>query len=202
MRVEAFRKQQANPRPRFENVLTRLSIVPDLAPDRVMLAPDAAEVHGIELTASLEGSRGRYWASLTWSDSLDVFGDVEIARSWDQTWSASAGIDWSYGPWRVSGIAAGHTGWPTTRLADGILGPRNATRLPYYASVDLRAEYHRPLSLGSLTLAVGVANSMNRNNICCSDLTQVAAPDGAAMLGTRPRSWLPLVPSLSVLWEF
>ena len=202
LRIEGFRKRQSAPRPRFENVLTRLSIVPDLAPDRVLLAPDEAEIAGVELTASFEGPHARHWASLSWSNSVDTLGNVDTARSWDQAWAFSTGVDWTRGAWRFSAIAAGHSGWPTTRLQDGILGSRNAARLPYYASVDLRAEYHRPLALGRLTLAADVTNSMNRNNICCSDLTIVEGPDGRPMLGASNRSWLPLVPSVSVLWEF
>ncbi len=202
LRIEGFRKRQSDPRPRFENVLDTLSVIPELAPDRVLVAPDAAEVHGAELSVIAEGLQSTRWIALTWSDAVDAVGGQYVPRSWDQPWAVTAGIDWTQGPWRIGAIASAHRGWPTTLVEETGLGDRNADRLPTYATLDLRAEYRRPLAIGSLALAFELTNALNRRNICCAELIATDDGGGNTSFDTRKLDWLPIVPSISVLWEF
>ena len=202
LRIEGFQKRQSEPRPRFENLFDTLSIIPELAPDRVPVAPGAAEVRGAELSVTAQGLLSTSWIALAWSDAVDLVDGRHVPRSWDQTWAIGAGIDWTRGHWRFGAIASAHRGWPTTRLEESSLGNRNASRLPTYATLDLRAEYRRPLSLGSLTLAFELTNSLNRQNICCAELIVTDDGNGNTLFDTKKRDWLPVVPSISVLWEF
>lgn len=202
LRVEGFRKDQSTPRPRFENALNVLSILPEIAPDRIRLAPDFAEVRGLEVSASLEDPQLRRWISLGWSDARDKFMGQKVPRSWDQTWAITAGLEMRRGAWQFGAVATAHRGWPTTALQvepDGTfrLGPRNGSRLPTYASIDLRAEYQRPFGGGVLTYGAEVSNALDRSNTCCIELS--GAEDGR--LSVRDLSWLPLVPSLHIRWE-
>jgi outer membrane receptor protein involved in Fe transport len=206
LRAEAFIKHQSSPRPRFENVLNPLSLLPELAPDRVMIAPSFSESRGVELSIAHASGRWSRWMSVTWANAHDEIDGRDVARSWDQVWSVTAGLQWAYGPWQLDAIANVHQGWPSTPLvidADGNLhlDARNSSRLPTYASVDVRAQYKRRLGDGSLAVALEVTNALNRRNACCSELG-VQEVEGATWITTEQASWLPPVPSLSVLWEF
>ena len=68
-------------------------------------------------------------------------------------------------------------------------------------ALDLRAEYRRPLAVGSLALTFELMNAVNIGNTCCYKL--LAEDDGSGVTFTTNTSdWLPLVPSIGVLWEF
>lgn len=202
LRVEAFRKRQSDPRPHFENLLDPMSLVPEIAPDRVMVAPSSAEIRGVELSLILEESGYTWWTSLAWSEAWDRIDGERISRSWDQTWAATAGVDWTHRTWRFAAVAGAHRGWPTTRVFETELGERNASRFPTRGFLDLRAERRRPLATGSLTLTIELSNAINVGNTCCQDLIASDDGSGTVIFSTREDDWLPLVPSVGVLWEF
>ena len=202
LRVEGFRKIQSAPRPRFENMLDTLSVIPELAPDRVLIAPQSAEMRGVEVSVTSEKVDTKRWLSVSWSDAVDSENGLRVPRSWDQTWAITAGMDWIRGLWRLGAIAGAHRGWPTTRVDETGLGGRNRDRLSTYATLDLRAEYRRPLAIGSIALTFELINALNRQNICCSELIAIDDGSGNTTFETRRRDWLPILPSIGVLWEF
>ena len=195
LRVEAFRKRQSDPRPHFENLLDPMSLVPEIAPDRVMVAPASAEIRGVELSLILEESGYTWWTSLAWSEAWDRVDGERVSRSWDQTWAATAGIDWTHRTWRFAAVAGARRGWPTTRVFETELGERNATRFPTRGFLDLRAERRRPLATGSLTLTFELSNAVNVGNTCCQELIASDDGSGAVIFSTRKttgcRSCLP-----------
>lgn len=202
LRFEWFRKLQSDPRPHFENLLDPLSVAPEIAPDRVMIAPQSAEIRGAELSLVSETSAFTWWSSLSWSEATDRIDGRRVPRSWDQTWSATAGLDWIRGDWRFGAIASSHRGWPTTRVFPAALGERNAARYPTRIGFDLRAEYRRPLTVGSLAFTIEVTNALNVGNACCQQLLSSDDGSGGVIFTTRRSDWLPVVPSIGVLWEF
>ena len=202
LRVEAFSKRQSEPRPHFENLLDPMSLIPEIAPDRVMVAPASAEIRGVELSLISEESDYTWWTSLAWSEAWDRVDGESVLRSWDQTWAATAGIDWMHRQWRFAAVAGVHRGWPTTKVFETELGERNAARFPTRAFLDLRAERRKPLATGSLTLTLELTNAINVGNTCCSELNVADDGSGAVIFSTRASDWLPLVPSVGVLWEF
>lgn len=202
IRLEWFRKLQTEPRPHFENLLDPLSVVPEVAPDRVMIVPQSADIRGAELSLVSEWRALGWWASLAWSEAKDIVAGRRLPRSWDQSWAVTAGFDWTRGDWRYGAVAAAHRGWPTTRVLPTSLGQRNAARFPSRVGLDLRAEYRRPLPLGRLAVTIEVSNALNVGNACCQEL--VPSPDGSGgvVFASRRSDWLPVVPSVGVLWEF
>jgi hypothetical protein len=198
LRAEWFRKFQRDPRPRFENLLDPLTVLPEIGPDRVEVAPNAASVRGAEVTAIAEGTALTWWAGVTWSEAEDGLDGERVPRSWDQTWSFSAGVDWIRGDWRFGAVTTAHRGWPTTLVEESELGERNKARFGTRFAVDLRAEYRRPLAVGSLALTFELMNAVNVGNTCCYKL--IPGEDGT--FTTRTSDWLPLVPSIGALWEF
>jgi hypothetical protein len=202
LRIEWFRKLQSDPRPRFENLLDPMSLLPEIAPDRVEVAPLAAEVRGAEISAVSEHRDLTWWLGLVWSEAWDSLGGRREPRNWDQTWAVTAGIDWVRGQWRFGAVAGSHRGWPTTRVRDDELSARNSDRFGDRATLDLRAEYRRPLAIGSLAVTLEVTNAINVGNTCCQRLIPLDDGAGGTSFATQESDWLPVVPSIGVLWEF
>jgi hypothetical protein len=202
LRLEWYRKLQSDPRPHFENLLDPMSLVPEIAPDRIEVAPLAAEVRGAEISAVADGRMLNWWVGLAWSEAWDSLGGRRQARSWDQTWAVTAGFDWVHGSWRYGAVASTHRGWPTTQVGSDSLGPRNEDRFPTRATIDLRAEYRRPLAVGNLAVTFEVTNALNVGNACCQRLILEDDGAGGTSFTTQETAWLPTVPSIGVLWEF
>jgi len=211
LRVEAYRKDYDSLKPRYESLFDPLSLVPELRWDRVRIAPDSARAEGVEtLLTRRSGDPWNGWLSYTWSRVADEEDGVETRRSWDQTHSVGAGLTWASGPWIATLAAAYHTGWPTTpvSVADAgtpqaaiVVGRRNSIRYDDYSSVDLRVSRSFELRRGDLDVFAEVTNAFNQRNACCTDFSY-AYPDGQLVLEREYRHWLPLVPSVGVLWKF
>jgi outer membrane cobalamin receptor len=202
LRLEGFRKSQSDPRPHFENLLDPLSLIPEIAPDRARIAPTSAEIRGAELSLVAELRDLTWWAGATWSEAFDRVDTERVPRSWDQTWAVNAGVDWTRGNWRYGAAIGSHRGWPTTRVLATSLGERNAARFKNRATLDLRAEYRKALAIGSVAVTFEVTNAINVGNTCCSELITHDDGAGGITFTTRRSDWLPVVPSIGVLWEF
>lgn len=211
LRVEAYRKDYDDLKPRYESLFDPLSLVPELRWDRVRIAPDSARAEGVETLLTRRSSDPwNGWLSYTWSRVTDDEDGVETRRSWDQTHSVGAGLTWTSGPWIATLAAAYHTGWPTTpvSVADAgtpqaaiAVGRRNSIRYDDYSSVDVRVSRSFELRRGDLDVFAEVTNAFNQRNACCTDYSY-AYPGGQLTLEREHRHWLPLVPSVGVLWRF
>lgn len=212
LRIEAYRKEYGRIRPRFENLFNPLVLLPETEFDRVMIAPDSARAEGVELLLRWR-SQGpwRGWLGYTWSQAKDRIDGRDVLRSWDQKHAVNVGVGWASGPWTVTVTDTFHTGWPTTRLAlvptspgvvEPVIGARNATRFDDYNSLDFRVTRTFALSRGALDVFVEVSNATSRENPCCVEYTVAAQPDGSVVLDEDVDHWLPLVPSIGVLWRY
>lgn len=211
LRVEAYTKDYDDLRARYENLFDPISLVPDLRGDRVRIAPDSARADGAELLLARRSTDPwNGWLSYTWSRVEDRIDGRDVPRSWDQVHAVSTGVTWAKGPWDASIALAYHTGWPTTTVRlvtpdgsspDVEIGQRNGNRLEAFASLDLRVSRTFPLRIGELTAHAEVTNALNRDNPCCVDyaVTQDGPP---YRLLRDAQSWLPVVPSIGVLWKF
>lgn len=211
LRVEAYRKDYQRLRPRFENLLNPLVVLPELKPDRIRIEPDSATAEGVELSINYDSGGPRTaWLSYSLSRVEDRVASDRIDRSWDQTHFISAGAAHRGPRWEVSLAAAWHSGWPTTAVELAKLepfplvaaGPRNDERLGTYARFDARLA--RRFSFDSrqqLTVFLEINNLTNRGNDCCVEY-QIETEDGPAFLDVATVKSLSLVPSLGVVWEF
>ena len=204
-------------RPRFENVFDPLVLIPELHPDRVRIDASAASARGAELTmGGGDADDGLlWWASYGWAEIKDMFADGNVERSWDQTHTVKAGLNWSPGRWNISTTASVHTGWPKTELIsetvsnpdgsqDLILSttPRNSLRYSTFHSLDMRISRQFDVGKGELTGFLDITNVYNRNNPCCLEYTIQTDESGNQYIQTLQRNWLPIVPSLGVIWRF
>lgn len=208
LRVEAYRKDYDRLSTRYENLYDPLSLAPELRWDRVAITPASARAEGVELLFSTRGtSPWNGWASYAWSRATDRDGGSDVRRSWDQSSTLNAGLGWSQGPWQATVVAQYHTGWPVTPIgldADGnvVVGTRSADRYADFATVDARVSREWTLPRGTLTAHAELTNAFDRRNPCCTDLAYSVDQDGTARLDRDLRHWLPLVPSVGVLWKF
>ncbi len=210
-RVELYRKEYDGVSPRFENLFDPTQLLPELAFDRVRIAPDSARTEGIELSLNWHPQTAwSGWFSYTWSRAIDRIDDHDEYRSWDQRHAVSLGVAWTQGPWAFTLANTYHSGWPTTLLSlepgtaepSLVLGPRNAARYAAFNSVDMRLTRTFALPRGQLDAYLEVTNALSRENPCCSEYTLSTGTDGTAILNRETDSWLPLVPSFGVLWRY
>jgi hypothetical protein len=208
LRVEAYDKRYGRLRTRYENLYDPLSLAPELRWDRVAIAPDSATAQGLEWLLTLRpGNAWNAWASYALARVQDDVDGEVVRRSWDQTHTLNAGVVWGSGPWTATVAGQYHTGWPVTPISlddagDVILGSRNDARYAYYASLDARVSYEWSLPRGTLTAHAELTNALDRRNPCCTDLEYVVDESGTPRLERDLRHWLPLVPSVGLLWKF
>ena len=95
LRVEAYEKTMTSLRPRHENLLNSLILLPELKPDRVEIAPEGARARGVEVFLSQQLQYPvTWWFGYSWSWVKDRIDGKAQFRSWDQTHAVSAGLNW------------------------------------------------------------------------------------------------------------
>lgn len=213
VRVEAYRKSLQQQRPRFENLLDPLAVIPELEAGRVRIDADSAFSRGFE-TSIVYDNAGRlgWWASYSIAKISDRIDGRNVAKSWDQRHAMQMGLDWTAGRWEFGLAANLRSGWPTTRLniAPGVgsgsavaeFGPRNAERFGNFATLDVKVAYTVPVRNGSLNFFLELSNATDRKNRCCIDINVIEDVEGNLVLDQKTENWLPLFPSVGVLWKF
>ena len=211
--ISVYRKSFRSLRPRFENSFNTLTLLPELQFDRIRVVATGAEAIGAEVTLN-QGSPDEdvlWWLSYAWSEVEDATPDGDVKRSWDQTHTAKAGLSWRWGPWDFSAAGEVHTGWPKTVMTgetvtdpDGStnllldVSDRNDSRYSVFHGIDIRVSRKFDVARGDLTAFLEITNLYDRANPCCTEYSLL--PDGS--LNSRESNWLPLVPSLGVVWRF
>lgn len=208
--VEVYRKHWSHVSPYFDNSLERLSLLPDLVPDRMLLIPTASLADGVELSARRTLSQHlQGWASYAWSHVADRFANRSVPRSWDQPQAWEGGLSWTEGRGSAAAVFGWHSGWPrtpftfvpATEAAPPVLtlGARNANRWSDYFTADLRAGWDVPLKRSDLSTWIALTNTTGRHNACCVQFLAPQSGGGAAV--TQQNSWFPRVLSLGFTWR-
>ena len=198
--VSMYRKAFRSLRPRFENVFNSLTLMPELQFDRVRIDASQAESRGVELMASYGSGDSSlfWWLGYAWSEVEDTTTNGKIQRSWDQRHTGKLGISWRWGQWNFSAAGEVHTGWPKTLLTT----ERNSSEYSVFHTLDARVSRDFELRRGSLTAFLEVTNLLDRSNSCCTEYSIQAGPGGTDELLAKDGYWLPIVPSLGVVWRF
>ena len=216
-RVDIYDKRYDDLRPRFENALDPIQLIPEGAPDRIRIDASQARARGVELTVRREAERGLAgWVSYAYARAEDFDQGNWVPRSWEQRNTLSFGGSWTGSLWTASLAGLVHGGTPTTALGiettplpgggfavDGVVGPRNAERLDPYARVDLRVSRDVLLQNSKLSFYMEVTNLLNRDNECCIESYHVVPrPGSPPVLEIEKSYWLPMLPSFGFQWEF
>ncbi|MDZ7768120.1 MAG: TonB-dependent receptor [Woeseiaceae bacterium] len=216
LRLEAYRKKYRSLMPRFENVFDSLVLIPELQLDRVRIDAESAISDGVELSLTGAGADDlSWWASYSWSRTEDRVAGTSTRRGWDQTHAINSGFSMDWRDWSFSAAAIVRTGWPKTVLQaetvqnpDGsaslnvVAEPRNSRRHSLFGSLDARVSRNFDLPRGDLTLFLEVTNLTNRKNACCTEYAVRLDENGDPVLEASESDWLPIVPSLGIVWRF
>ena len=187
-----------------------MSLLPELEPDRVRIAPADAEATGIEFSAKAQISPHLgAWATYAVSQTNDDQIGLDTARSWDQRHAASVGLSWTRARSSASFLVGWHSGWPRTPLtlvpatstvpAYFSVGARNSANWGNYLSADLRVTRTVALTHGELSLWLDATNLSDRANDCCVELESVNAMSG--MAAPKVDYWLPRVLDVGFSWR-
>jgi outer membrane receptor protein involved in Fe transport len=214
LRVELYRREIDDPRPRYENLFEPVNTFPEAEVDRVRIVPDSSRAEGVEvmLQGSL-GSRADWWLNYAYASAKDRIRGQEVRRQIDQTHTLNLYLHSRLGKnWNLSVAWRYHTGWPTTPVSletvedeEGetrfipVLGPLNSDRLGSYHRLDLRASREWQRRGGRFVFFVDLQNLYNRENPAGVDLE---VDEEAGRLIKEPEAWPGLFPSVGITWEF
>jgi outer membrane receptor protein involved in Fe transport len=209
-RVEVYYNHWSSISPYFDNGLGAVSLLPELEPDRVRVAPADAEAKGVELSARRSfGGHFNAWGVYTLASVTDDINGEDVPRSWDQKHAVSAGLAWTQARTSASILLGWHSGWPQTPLtvipatasapAYLMVGGRNSAQWGGYFSADLRLSQTVPLQYGELSLWLDATNITNRMNECCIDLNSTSREN--TVLVTTNKIWSPRVVNVGFLWR-
>lgn len=209
--LEAYRNRWSTVKAYFANTLNSLSLIPELAPDRVRLAPDSGETSGVELSVHRSLSSdfevsGAYALSRT----TDDFHGRDVLRSWDQTHAVNVDLAWRHAGTSASLVVGWHTGWPRTPVVLAQASPalptyftlaeRNSARWGNYFTADLRVARTVSFRYSEVDLWVEGTNITNRANQCCNALAP--ADPTTNPLAARPASWFSRRIDAGFIWRF
>lgn len=210
VRLEGFHKRFRDPKRRFENLFNSLVLMPELASDRVPVAPEKARARGVELSLAYQPVDAvNAWLGYTHAYADDELNGRWVKRGWDQRHTVSAGLAWEPGRWSFSAAVLWHSGWQTTLLPPSLEEDelptlaRNADRLPDYVSLDLRIARRWDWQDQSLTVFFELTNAFDRDNVGAYEYdVEEDEEDGGYLLPKEPVTLLPRIPSLGVRWTF
>ncbi|NNC63231.1 MAG: TonB-dependent receptor, partial [Gammaproteobacteria bacterium] len=210
LRIEAYEKRMRRLRPRFENLLNTLALLPELKPDRIRISPNQAQARGFEILLSQQLSYPlTWWLGYSHAWVKDTIAGEKVFRSWDQTHALSAGLNWDTPTWNVGLGLIARSGWPTTPVTLDASGPvpvavpggRNSGRVGYYRSADLRLTRKFELERGSLDVFIEINNLLGRENPCCLEY-EILEEDEGGGLELQMLDYLPMIPSIGFIWRF
>lgn len=219
LRVELFRREIDDPRPRYENLLEPLNFFQEIEPDRVRIAPRRSTAEGIEvLVRGRPHPRFGWWVAYSYSRAEDRLDGRTVPRSLDQPHGVTVDLDFRLPrDWRLNLAWRFHSGWPTTPVearlvadpdeeGEGgelellpVFGALYSERLPAYHRLDVRASRRWELRRSTLTFFVDVQNLYDRENLAGFD---VSVDEEAGVVELEEEHWPGLFPSLGVVWEW
>ena len=209
-RAELYHAHWTSVSPYYDNSLGLVTLLPELQPDRIRIAPLGAESDGLELSARRAfGPNLSLWGTYSLSRAVDELASADVPRGWDQRHAVNFGVAWKNSETSASMLLGWHSGWPRTSLsaiaatastpAYVLLGPPNGMRWGNYLSVDLHLSQRIATLLGELSLWLEVANAINRSSDCCAELAPVAAPATLPTWSTDP--WAGRSVNLGFSWR-
>jgi len=210
LRSEVFAKNFRDSKRRFENLFNPMVLLPELASDRVEIAPSKGRARGFESTLKYApNDRFVSWLTYTFAEVEDRVGEDWEPRSWDQGETISAGLSWQRGPWTIGATLLWHDGWRTTDLPSVIAEDevpvlrRNQARLRDYISLDLQINRKWEWEHQSLTAFLEVTNLLSRHNVGGVEYDVDEDEEaGVFLLTSANEELLPLVPSIGLRWQF
>jgi hypothetical protein len=204
LRVEAYRRTVASPRPRYENLFKPFDAFPEGEFDRVRIEPHSARAEGAELYFRGRATpRFDWWLNYAYASTRDRIDGRNVPRGIDQRQTLNLDVNYRPAPtWNLNVAWAFRTGWPTTplTLVDGspVLGALNSARLHHYHRLDARLSHEWAVRSGTLTFFLDARNLYDRRNVAGLDIT--FDPETSSLVFDNER-WPGFLASAGVTWE-
>ena len=218
LRVEVYQKLLSSIKGRYENAFDRYEFFPEGQADRQFIAPQSADIAGVELSVNQQFNHKLYWsANYVWSKATDEIEGKDYLRNWDQTHAVNLSLNYLMdNGWNINAAYTYHTGWPITGeygtaelQSDGnyqltkYIGERNKQTLKSYNRIDFRASKTYQLNDSVLTWFFEITNLLNTENECCVAQSYYDVNNNGEVTVVQERgSWLPMIPSLGFKWQF
>ncbi len=216
LRLEAYRREVGDQRPRFLNADRRIDAFPEAEGDRVRLDADDGLARGIEALVAFDRGGWSWSASYALSEAKDRVDDRWVPRTLDQR--HALGLTSSYRPggaWQFSWTFQAHTGWPATpstyvleEQPDGtvtlarVVGDLNVDRLPTYHRLDFRVSRDFAVGNGVLQAYLDVFNLYNRANLRSYGYYAQVEQGQVRTIRGDGEELLPILPTIGFRWEF
>lgn len=217
LRLEAYERTVADPRPEYRRLSGELEQVPDEDPsDRMRIQPTRSIARGVELLLRRATGRTIAWSlSYALAVAEDEVDGTWAPRPFDQRHTVRLELSYRPSPkWSASCAWQYHSGWPLTgtrfetfRLASGTLhwrstfGPLNGERLPPYLRLDARVARSFAVGRSTLSVFLDVFNLLGRKNLEAYDYV-VDLAGSTLLVDKRPSTMLGMLPTVGVRWEF
>ncbi|MEJ2131585.1 MAG: TonB-dependent receptor, partial [Gammaproteobacteria bacterium] len=211
VRVEAYRKQYGRTKARFENIFNPFVLLPELEPDRVLIAPTRARASGYDIETSRLFSDVMS-ASLRYSymDADDRINGTWVSRRWSQQHTVNAVASWQFETFSVSAALTWHSCWRTSRPPNTLPADEeialedllNNKELKGYFSFDLSASKAWQVGKSRITTYADVTNVFNMDNAAGVDYDIDEQNDGSYVFLQDDETLLPVIVSVGVLVSF
>jgi hypothetical protein len=215
--VEAYWKRLTDIHPRYRNLDGQIDFFPEVARDRATVSPDRGETKGVEIVLTRDvGDALSWWASYAYALAEEEVDSVTTPRDFDQRHAFV--LDVSYRPssrWSLTVAWQVRSGRPYTPLvferpvtARGFgpvqesYGAVNSARLPPYHRLDVRALRRFGDDGSRLAVYAEVRNLYDRDNVRRYDVDAYAGREGDIVVSRTPVTWLPILPSVGLRWDF
>ena len=211
VRAEAYRKNYARTKTRFENIFDPFVLLPELEPDRVPIAPDRAKVSGYDIdTSRLFSDVLSATLRYSYMDADDHINGTWVPRRWSQQHTVNAIASWQFETFSLSAALAWHSGWRTSQppvaLAPGdslaLEDLLNNKELGNFFSFDISASRSWRVGRSKVTTYADITNLFNRRNAGGIDYDIEITDDGGFEFLPDDETLLPVIVSVGVLISF
>jgi len=217
-KVSLYNKDYLSVSPRYENIFGDNSYIYEVQPDRRLIAPQNAQVKGLEIVLQKnKEEKFNWWLAYSLSKAEEKINGHTQARLWDQRHSISLSASYQFAQnCNVNVMGNYHTGWRNTpvylyqkekKMDDNQpllkLAQTYSEKHPYSLRIDMRIGCQKQLTNSRIRYFFEVLNLFDKSNVSSLSEAELLhyhqTVEGIERGNERS---VPFIPSLGFIWEF